>query len=113
MAEPRPAPPLQVTRWFNADALSLEALRGRPVLLHAFQMLCPGCVQQAIPQGQRVAEAFAGSDLAIVGLHSVFEHHAVMGADALAVFLHENRIRYPVGVDAHADGDPIPLTMRA
>lgn len=113
MAEPLPAPAWHIARWFNSDGLTLEALHGRPIFLHSFQMLCPGCVQHAVPQSLKVAEAFARSDLAVAGLHTVFEHHAVMGADALAVFLHENRIRYPVGVDAAGDGDPIPKTMRA
>lgn len=111
---PRPAPAWSVSRWFNADdALSLESLRGRPVFLHAFQMLCPGCVQHAVPQSLKVAEAFAHTDLAVVGLHTVFEHHHAMGPEALAVYLHENRIGYPVGVDAHEDGHAIPATMRA
>src|SRR3546814_3891051 len=61
--------------------------------------------------------AFASTDLAVVGLHTVFEHHPVMGPDALQVYLHENRIGYPVGVDAYRDDDPathpLPLTMRA
>ena len=120
MAEPdaRPAPPWHVSRWFNADpGFSLEALRGRVVFVHAFQMLCPGCVQHAVPQSLKVASTFAGTDLAVVGLHTVFEHHAVMGPDALAVYLHENRINYPVGVDAYRDDDfaahPLPLTMAA
>ena len=123
MAEPRPAPPWQVSRWFNTggpgagDAFGLDALRGRPVFLHAFQMLCPGCVQHAVPQSLKVAATFAGSDLAVVGLHTVFEHHHAMGPDALAVYLHENRVAYPVGVDAYSGDDPasapLPLTMQA
>jgi hypothetical protein len=118
MADPRPAPPWQVSRWFNTESgFGLESLRGRPVFLHAFQMLCPGCVQHAVPQSLKVAAAFAGSDLAVVGLHTVFEHHHVMGPEALEVYLHENRIAYPVGVDAHAGDDraaaPLPLTMQA
>ena len=118
MAELRAAPSWQVSRWFNAEAgFGLDALRGRPVFLHAFQMLCPGCVQHAVPQSLKVAAAFAGSDLAVVGLHTVFEHHHAMGPEALQVYLHENRIGYPVGVDAYAGGDPathpLPLTMRA
>lgn len=118
MAEPRPAPAWQVSRWFNAEpGFGLGALRGRPVFLHAFQMLCPGCVQHAVPQSLKVAAAFANTDLAVVGLHTVFEHHNVMGPDALQVYLHENRIGYPVGVDAYTGGDsaahPLPLTMRA
>lgn len=109
------APEWRTTRWFNTDqALTLAALRGKVVLLHAFQMLCPGCVAHAIPQAQRVAAAFAGAPVAVVGLHTVFEHHAVMGPGALRVFLHEYRVRFPVGVDAPgADGDPLPRTMRA
>ena len=46
-----PAPPLQVSHWFNTPGpLSLEALRDRVVALHAFQMLCPGCVAHGLPQ---------------------------------------------------------------
>lgn len=57
---PRPAPEWTVSRWFNVEpALALESLRGRPVFLHAFQMLCPGCVQHAVPQSLKVVEAFA------------------------------------------------------
>ncbi|MDN5780629.1 MAG: TlpA family protein disulfide reductase [Luteimonas sp.] len=117
-AIPRMAPEWAISRWFNADgALSLQSLRGRVVFLHAFQMLCPGCVQHAVPQSLKVAAAFASTDLAVIGLHTVFEHHQVMGPDALQVYLHENRITYPVGVDAYHDRDfvqnPLPLTMQA
>jgi hypothetical protein len=113
--ESRLAPEWSVSRWFNtgAETPTLASLRGRVVMLHAFQMLCPGCVQHAVPQSIKVAETFAHTDLVVVGMHTVFEHHHAMGADALAVYLHENRIRYPVGVDAHEDGHAIPLTMRA
>jgi len=119
MADPAPlAPGWSVSRWFNAgDGLSLQALRGRVVFLHAFQMLCPACVQHAVPQSLKVAAAFASTDLAVVGLHTVFEHHHAMGPEALQVYLRENRIGYPVGVDAHRGGDPaaqpLPLTMQA
>ncbi|MGL6289599.1 MAG: redoxin family protein [Silanimonas sp.] len=108
------APEWQVSQWFNAPkGLSLDSLRGRVVLLHAFQMLCPGCVSHGLPQAAKVRALFDPSDVAVIGLHSVFEHHAVMGPDALGVFLHEYRVDYPVGVDAHVAGDPLPRTMRA
>jgi peroxiredoxin len=112
---PSPAPPWETTTWLNTpEPLSLERLRGRVVVLHAFQMLCPGCVSHAIPQARRVAELFANAPLTVIGLHTVFEHHAVMGPDALRVFAHENRLRFPIGIDAPGpDGDPIPRTMRA
>ena len=113
----RPAPEWSIARWFNtgaadADSLTLASLRGRPVFLHAFQMLCPGCVQHAVPQSLKVADTFAHTDLAVVGLHAVFEHHHAMGPETLAVYLHEYRIRHPVGVDLHEEGHAIPITMR-
>ncbi len=112
---PPAAPAWSTTRWFNTpQPLTLEALRGRVVMLHAFQMLCPGCVSHGIPQAQRVASQFADAPLTVVGLHTVFEHHDVMGPAALEVFLHEYRVRFPVAVDQPgAPGDPLPLTMRA
>jgi hypothetical protein len=110
-----PAPPWSTVRWFNHDGtLQPGALRGRVLVLHAFQMLCPGCVRHALPQAERLRDAFAPEDVVLVGLHTVFEHHAVTAPPALAAFIHENRIRYPVGVDAPAEApdDPVPQTMR-
>ena len=109
------APKWQTTDWFNTpEPLALDKLRGRVVVLHAFQMLCPACVTQAIPQAQRIAELFAGAPLTVVGLHTVFEHHDAMKVESLRAFLHEYRVRFPVGVDAPGlNGDPIPQTMRA
>jgi len=113
--EPTHAPEWLTTTWFNTpEALDLERLRGRVVVLHAFQMLCPGCVAHGIPQAQRVAETFKSASLTVVGLHTVFEHHEAMGLESLRAFLHEYRVRFPVGVDAPGrGGDPMPRTMRA
>jgi thiol-disulfide isomerase/thioredoxin len=112
---PEPAPAWQTTAWLNTPRpMELAQLRGKVVLLHAFQMLCPGCVAHGIPQAQRVAKLFEGAPLAVVGLHTVFEHHAAMGAESLSAFLHEYRVPFPVGIDAPGPaGDPIPRTMCA
>ncbi len=111
----RNAHPWKTTEWLNTpEPLSLERLRGRVVRLHAFQMLCPGCVARGIPQAQRVAELFASAPLVVVGLHTVFEHHEAMKVESLRAFLHEYRVRFPVGVDApDPGGESIPQTMRA
>lgn len=111
-----PAPAWTTSEWFNTDgALRLADLRGKVVVLHTFQMLCPACVHHGLPQAQRIRAAFAPQDVAVVGLHTVFEHHAAMTPVSLKAFLQENRIEFPVGVDApSADAnDPIPLTMRS
>ena len=108
------APELITERWFNTQGpVTLTGLRGRPVLLHTFQMLCPGCVTQAIPQAQRIAEMLRETDLVVIGLHTVFEHHAAMTPVSLEAFLHEYRVTFPVGVDKPGDAGPIPQTMAA
>jgi peroxiredoxin len=106
---------LQVSEWLNTtDALTLEKLRGKVVLIEAFQMLCPGCVSHALPQAKRVAELFAEQDVAVIGLHTVFEHHAAQGTRAaLAAFLHEYRITFPVAIDQPSDDGFLPKTMAA
>lgn len=107
-------PELQVSEWLHAPvAPSLAALRGRVVVVHAFQMLCPGCVAHGLPQAKRVAQVFAARDVAVLGLHTVFEHHAVMTPAALRVFLDEYRITFPVGIDLPGDPGPLPRTMEA
>lgn len=106
---------LETRDWFHADhPLTLASLRGRVVMIEAFQMLCPACVGQALPQARRVAEAFPASDLVVIGLHTVFEHHAAQGTrEALAAFLHENRITFPVAIDHPGDAEGVPRTMAA
>ncbi len=107
------APELDVDEWLNSEPLTLEGLRGKVVLIEAFQMLCPGCVTTALPQVVEVRRAFADDQLVVIGLHTVFEHHEVTGPDALTVFLSEFGISFPVGIDRHDDPrSAIPSTMR-
>jgi hypothetical protein len=112
-SQSEPAPALQVSQWFNVEKdLQLEHLRGHVIALHAFQMLCPGCVSHALPQAQAMHALLAPQGLVTLGLHSVFEHHAAMQAHALEAFLHEYRIGFPVAVDAEVAGSPLPATLQ-
>ena len=106
-------PEIAVSRWFNTKTpLTLAGLRGRPVLIHAFQMLCPGCVSHGTPQAEKAFKLFRNSDLQVIGLHTVFEHHAAMTEIALEAFIHEYRLSMPIGVDQPGDNGPLPLTMQ-
>jgi len=107
------APPLQTSGWLNADrALDIPDFRGRVLIIEAFQMLCPGCVSHGLPQAQRVAQAFPSDHVAVIGLHTVFEHHEAQGTHAaLAAFAHEYRLSFPIGIDRQ-DGR-LPATMTA
>ena len=106
------APELSVSEWLNAATpLTLAGLRGRPVLIHAFQMLCPGCVSHGTPQTQRAHDMFRNTDLQVIGLHTVFEHHEAMKPVSLKAFVHENKLTFPIGVDTPGEDTPIPVTM--
>ena len=107
------APELQTTDWLNTDEPTLlGALRGKVVLIEAFQMLCPGCVSHGLPQAMRAHRVFDRDEVAVVGLHTVFEHHDAQGSRAaLAAFLHEYKITFPVGIDAPSGRGGLPKTM--
>src|SRR5689334_4817992 len=108
-------PEWKIVHWFNTPApITLAGLRGRVVFAVAFQMLCPGCVSEGLPQALCAREAFPESEFAVVGLHTVFEHHDAQGTKvALEAFLHEYRIGFPVGIEESDPKNPIPRTMQA
>lgn len=108
------APDWHIAHWLNTpQPITLESLRGKVVVLHAFQMLCPACVSHGLPQATAVRQAFPESSVAVIGIHTVFEHHRVMTHEALQVFVHEQRLRFPIGADMPAADGPIPQTMAA
>ncbi|WP_208543486.1 TlpA disulfide reductase family protein [Rathayibacter sp. VKM Ac-2801] len=102
---------LDVSEWIGGTAPADAELRGRVVVIEAFQMLCPGCVAHGLPLARRIRRAFDPDEVVVLGLHTVFEHHAVMGRDALEVFLAEYRIDFPVAVDRPVPGRSVPATM--
>ena len=108
-------PELIVSEWINTpQPIRLSELRGKVVVIEAFQMLCPGCVAHGLPLASRIAEAFPSDAVQVIGLHSVFEHHDVQGPRAaLEAFVHEYRLSFPIAMDAPAGDGGIPKTMRA
>ncbi len=107
------APELEVTDWLNtSEPLKLSNLQGNVIVLHAFQMLCPGCVLHGIPQTTSIYELYKNEPVKVIGLHSVFEHHEVMNKDALSAFIHEYRIPFPIAIDKPSTDEAIPLTMK-
>lgn len=102
---------IEVSKWLNIeDGFSLDSLKGKVVAIHAFQMLCPGCILHGIPQSQRLYASFNEEHVSVIGLHTVFEHHDAMAEVSLKAFLYEFRVRFPVGIDA-STGQSIPKTM--
>jgi hypothetical protein len=106
------APELLVQTWFNTDRpLSLAALRGRVVVLAAFQVLCPNSLASGVPQARRIYETFAPGDVTVIGIHTTFEHHDAFNTAVLKAFVHEYRLKFPIALDQPNPTSPIPLTM--
>lgn len=109
------APDLVVETWLNSsENLTLASLQGKVVIVTAFQMLCPGCVEFLIPQAKRIDAIFSKSDVCVIGLHTVFENHSAMPEESLKAFLKEYDVSFPVAIDrpSGSDRDPLPTTMR-
>lgn len=107
------APTWHTTHWLNAPATTrLEDYRGRIVVALAFQMLCPGCAQLAIPQFRDLHHKLRHPRIAVLGLHTVFEHHDAMTPIALEAFAHEYRLQFPIAIDQPSPSG-LPLTMQS
>ncbi len=107
------APEFLTSEWLNADApITFKNLRGKVIVVEAFQMLCPGCVSHGLPQMKKVREIFPAEEVAVLGIHSVFEHHEAQGSvAALKAFLHEYKITFPIAIDAPSQNGAVPQTM--
>src|SRR5277367_2966595 len=106
------APELLVQTWFNTDRpLFLSGLRGRVIVLAAFQVWCPNSVAAGVPQAQRIFETFEPKDVAVIGLHATFEHHDAFNSAVLKAFIHEYRLKFPIAIDEPNPASPIPHTM--
>lgn len=113
MFNPEAPPELTVARWLNTSSpQSLQALRGKVVVVLAFQMLCEGCVKHALPQAARLAMSFSNAEVAVIGLHTVFENHNAQQPSALESFMNEHGWPFPVGID-QPNGHGLPKTMGA
>ena len=98
--------------WFNTDRpMLLSALRGRVVVLAAFQVLCPNSIGIAIPQAQRIYETFEPNDVTVIGMHATFEHHDAFSIPVLKAFIQEYRLKFPIALDQPNQAGPIPHTM--
>lgn len=101
---------IEVTKWILASE-DFRPPPGKVVAIHAFQMLCPGCIFHGVPQAQKLHSFFNEEHVSVLGLHTVFEHHEGMQEASLRAFMHEFRISFPVGIDAPSKQGAIPKTM--
>ena len=113
MFNPESPPELSVAKWINTrEPLTLKALKGRVVVISAFQMFCQGSLSHGLPQLKRIAERFNSSDVVVIGLHTPFEHQEAISLAALEAFVQAYRWPFPIAAD-EPDGKKTPKTFTA
>ncbi len=97
--EGAPGPALPTgTHTLDGAPLSLDALRGRVVLLHFWTFGCSNC-KHMLPRYADWQERLGGRGLSVVGVHTP-ETDAEQDRAALGRFVQKEKIRWPVLVDA-------------
>lgn len=113
MLNPLTPPELTTARWFNAATPpTLTALKGRVVVIVAFQTHCPGSNKWGMPQAQRLARNFNDDEVAVIGLNTAFEDHKKQDAKAIEAFIAEHGLTFPIAKD-QPNGSDTPKTMTA
>ena len=114
-AAARKAPQWDISEWINGNAGNVDTLRGKVIVIDFFQLWCPGCNKFSGPLlsywQKRFAEEIAAGRLVLVKIHTVFEGHSYQSVSRLREYIREKNITLPVGVDRHADGRRVPVTM--
>jgi thiol-disulfide isomerase/thioredoxin len=114
IVNPVEPPEWRVSEWINGNPGTLGSQEGRVVVVHFFQLWCPGCNNFTVPLMQRWDQLWGDrDDFMIVSIHTVFEGHDYQTPDRLRDFVRENGIRHPVGIDDYDKRHPeVPVTMR-
>ena len=104
MFDPENPPELALASALNCNSPpalpALQAMRGKVVVLFAFQMTCDASKEHALPQAARIFKGFQRDEVEVIGLHMEFERHAEMTPAKLAAFVKEHEFAFPIGIDA-------------
>jgi len=111
---PTEPPDWKISEWINGNPGAVGSHKGRVVVIHFFQLWCPGCNNFTIPLMQRWDQRWADrEDFMIVSIHTVFEGHDYQTPERLRDFVREKGILHPVGIDDPGkQKDGVPITMQ-
>lgn len=92
------APELEdVSEWIHSEPSSLQAFRGRVVVVHFFAFGCANCINN-YPWYREWQAQFPGKDVVIVGIHTP-ETTAEHDRNRLCTSLDKHGLTFPVAVD--------------
>lgn len=113
MFDPENPPEFQASAWFNAETPpTIKDLKGKVVVLAAFQQHCPGSLRHGIPQAARLAASFSDDEVVVIGLNTPFEEAKAQDKAALEKFVADHGLTFPVALDK-TNGKSLPKTMEA
>lgn len=113
MFDPENPPEFQASAWFNAATPpTIKDLKGKVVVLAAFQQHCPGSLRHGIPQAARLAASFSDDEVVVIGLNTPFEETKAQDKAALEKFVADHGLKFPVALDK-TNGKSLPKTMEA
>ncbi|TAM51943.1 MAG: redoxin domain-containing protein [Paraburkholderia sp.] len=84
-------------RWYNSPPLTLDALRGKVVLVEFWTRECINCIH-VLPHTKALHDAYAKDGLVVVGVHTP-EYEEERDPAALQAALDRYGIMWPVAVD--------------
>lgn len=113
MFDPENPPEFEAATWFNSETpVTLKSLKGKVVVMAAFQLHCPGSRKHGLPQAARLAGAFSDDQVVVLGLNTPFEDGHKQDAKAVEAFIEEQGVAFPVALDK-VNGGALPKTMEA
>ncbi|HXG59007.1 MAG TPA: FG-GAP-like repeat-containing protein [Thermoanaerobaculia bacterium] len=108
----KPAPALKATEWLGSDGMTIDALKGRVVLLDFWATWCKPCIEM-YPEMRKWVEEFGPRGLVIVGI----TNHSNQTSAQVKRFFDRQKLPWPVAIDpknaTHVDYgvSPIPHTF--
>jgi len=94
----QPAPPFQVSQWFNSEPIALDQLRGKVVFVRWFMgPSCPFCSATA-PTLRALHADYADKGLAVIGIY----HHkeeTPLDPDQIRGWAKHYKYEFPIAID--------------
>jgi hypothetical protein len=88
----KPAPKLLLSDWVQGKPTNLDQLLGSVVLIEVFQVNCPGCFLDSLPQAIDLHQRYHKKGLTVIGIATAFEDFELNTLENLEFLMEENKV---------------------